>query len=79
MPHYVYILHSETTQRYYCGQTDNVHSRLGRHNGCKVKSTKHGTPWTLVKFFEVDARSEAMQLEARIKGRGIKRWLLEDK
>jgi len=36
---YVYIVKSEPTCKYYCGQTDNIELRLLRHNNKQVKST----------------------------------------
>jgi putative endonuclease len=66
-------------KKYYCGQTDPIQLRLIRHNSGEVKSTKHGVPWLLIKFIEVESRSASMKLEKEIKGRGIHRWLLENK
>ncbi len=71
----VYILYSKSLKRFYVGQTDNMASRLERHNAKMVKSTKAGTPWVVVKTFEVNTRSEAMILERKIKSRGAKRFL----
>lgn len=70
-------LYSEIRQRYYVGQTNEINQRLERHNHGKVRSTKSGVPWQLIKTFEVNDRAEAMRLEAKIKGRGIKRFLKE--
>ena len=77
MPYYVYILQSEVTLKYYCGQTDNIEFRLLRHNNNEVKSTKHATPWKMVGYIICDTRSEAMRLEREIKKRGIERWFRE--
>ena len=52
-----------------------IEDRLIRHNSGFVKSTKLGLPWNLVRFFEVSTMSEAMLLEKKIKGRGVKRYL----
>ena len=73
--HFVYILFSKTTNRYYCGETADLSDRLKRHNGGRSKSTKAGIPWDMVKTFEVENRSEARILERRIKSRGIERFL----
>ena len=78
MPYNVYILQSHKTGKYYCGQTDNIQLRLNRHNNMEVKSTKHGTPWALIKFIEFNTRAESMKMEKFIKGRGIGRWLIEN-
>jgi putative endonuclease len=71
----VYILYSSSLQRYYVGQTSNFDQRLARHNQGLVLSTKRGTPWSVKHTIEVETRSEAMNLEKKIKGRGAKRYL----
>ena len=70
-----HFLCSETKQRYYAGQTQDVEKRLMRHNKGLVRSTKSGMPWKVVKVFETENRSEALKLEKKIKKRGIKRFL----
>jgi len=78
MPHYTYILQSEKTARYYCGQCNDITNRLKRHNAGEMRSTKSGVPWNLIGYIPFNTRPEAMQLEEKIKGRGIKRWLEEN-
>jgi putative endonuclease len=78
MPYFVYILQSTITQKYYCGQTDNLQARLGRHNQGLVKSTKHGIPWVMVGYLQIETRAEAMAIEKVVKGRGISRWVGEN-
>ena len=75
MKYYVYILQSEVSLKYYCGQTDNIEFRLNRHNNKEVKSTKHAAPWKLIGYIVCNSRSESMNLEKEIKSRGIERWL----
>ncbi|MBO9617831.1 MAG: GIY-YIG nuclease family protein [Niabella sp.] len=72
---YVYILQSQSHQKYYVGQTNNLPLRIARHNAGLVKSTKSGLPWILIQSFETADRSSAMALESKIKKRGIKRYL----
>jgi len=72
---FVYILYSDSLHQYYVGVTADIQDRLIRHNQGRSRSTKYGIPWLLVKTIEVESRSEAMRLEKKIKGRGIKRWL----
>ena len=62
MPHYVYILQSETTGKYYCGETQNIEDRLERHNSGRSKSTKPGIPWKLIRFVELKDRTEGRKL-----------------
>ena len=75
MDYVVYILYSQKSSRYYVGQTDNIASRLKRHNASLVKSTKHGVPWRLVLTISVESRSKALILERKIKKRGAGRYL----
>ena len=44
----VYVLHSDTTNRYYAGHTEDLVRRLYQHNTGENKSTKHGAPWKVV-------------------------------
>ncbi len=75
MKYIVYILFSESKQKHYVGQTDDIVNRLERHNSGRVKSTRYGVPWKLIKTIEVKTRSESMLLEGKIKRRGAKRYL----
>ena len=76
---WVYIIQSESTGKYYCGQTSDVDSRLSEHNDPKyglTKTTKRlRGPWRLVWSCGCRDRAEAMGLEKRIKKRGIGRFL----
>ena len=72
---FVYILQSELSGKYYCGQTQNLQHRLARHNNGLEKYTKHGVPWKMIYSIHVFDRSEAVQLESKIKKRGIARYL----
>jgi putative endonuclease len=75
MNHIVYILWSESLQQYYCGQTNDFTDRLYRHNSGQSQSTSRGIPWILIRKIETVDRKEAMQLEKKIKKRGIGRYL----
>ena len=75
MNHIVYILWSESLQQYYCGQTKDFADRLYRHNSGQSQSTSNGILWILIKKIETANRSEAIQLEKKIKKRGIGRYL----
>ncbi len=74
---YTYILFSTKTLKYYVGQTNNLSDRLSRHNSGQQIATKSGIPWILITSFEFQTRSEAVQLETKIKKRGIKRYLID--
>ena len=72
-----YILFSDKLNNYYVGQTEDLIQRMVDHNAGRSKFTKSGRPWELVYHVEFQTRSEAIFLEARIKRRGINRYLKE--
>ena len=79
MGYAVYILQSQSTGRYYCGQTDDLERRLHQHNdpnyhGSRTTKVFPG-PWELVWSQQCIDRGTAMILEKKIKKRGIKRYL----
>ena len=65
---FIYILYSNTYERYYIGQTNDLSNRLRRHNSGYVRSTKYYTPWELAYFEEFETRAEAMKRESELKG-----------
>ncbi|WP_075164042.1 GIY-YIG nuclease family protein [Microscilla marina] len=75
MNFYVYILYSPSLDRYYVGFTQNLSSRLARHNSGGSRATKPGIPWEL-KYSEVyETRSEAMVRERAIKAKKSRKYL----
>ena len=67
MKHYVYILYSEKTNKYYVGSCEDVYVRLQRHNAGATTSTKNGRPW-IVKYTEkLENKTEALKREKHIK------------
>jgi len=67
MKYYVYILYSESKDRYYKGSTSNIAERIERHNNGSEIATAWGVPWVLVWNTEKSSRSEAMKLEKKLK------------
>jgi putative endonuclease len=67
--YHLYILQSESTGRYYVGQTIDLGARLAYHNANYSRSLKNRGPWTLVYSETYATRGEAMRRE-----RQIKRW-----
>ncbi len=65
--YYIYILYSETLDRYYTGSCANIDVRLIRHNAGATKSTKNGRPWKVLYFEKYATRTEAVQRERYIK------------
>jgi putative endonuclease len=79
MARWVYILQSQSTGRFYCGQTNHLQNRLEQHNDPTndlAKTTKRRKgPWLLTWSRQVKSGSAAMRLERQIKKRGIARFL----
>ncbi|MFD2561032.1 GIY-YIG nuclease family protein [Aquimarina rubra] len=63
----VYILFSESLNKYYIGHTANLEDRLKRHNQGRSKSTKSGIPWKIVYTETYETKSKAYQREMEIK------------
>ncbi|MGD9493369.1 MAG: GIY-YIG nuclease family protein [Bacteroidales bacterium] len=70
---YTYILYSETSQKYYVGQTNNLTERIERHNAGYVSSTMPYRPWKIVFYCEKPDRAAAMALEKKLKNLSKKR------
>jgi putative endonuclease len=68
---YIYIIYSESADRYYVGHTNDPERRLFEHNNIqKTTFSSKYRPWTLVFKFPVsENRSEAIIVEKYIKGR----------
>jgi putative endonuclease len=64
---FVYVLYSESTNKFYIGSTSHIPIRVARHNAGKVPSTKSKIPWKLVYSQEYPTRSEALRREFEIK------------
>ena len=78
MAYFTYILKSESTDRFYCGSTDDVARRVREHNDQASKGgKKFEGPWELMWSQASETRAEAMALERKIEKRGISRFLRE--
>ena len=69
MPHFVYILQSQKNGSYYVGSTQDLDSRLERHNQGRSKYTKANRPWQLIYYEEFADRSSAVKRENEIKSK----------
>jgi putative endonuclease len=76
MNYKVYILWSEVLQKFYVGSTNDLDDRLYRHNSGQSTYSAKGIPWNLICSFDCADRKEAVNLENKIKKRGIERFLL---
>ncbi len=79
MAYWVYIIHSQTSNRHYCGHSSDAERRLRQHNDPAYqlsKTTKRFQgPWSLVWAQRCMTRGKAMALEKKIKKRVIDRFL----
>ena len=67
MAYFVYILYSDSINKFYTGQTNDIDQRIKRHNSGAEKFTSKGVPWELVWCTSKDSRSEAIILERKLK------------
>ena len=72
---FLYIIYSNSKDRYYVGHSDNLLRRIPEHNSGQCKSTKYGTPWELVYSKLFNSRSEAMKEEYKIKRMKSKKYI----
>ncbi|MBC8473753.1 MAG: GIY-YIG nuclease family protein [Candidatus Omnitrophica bacterium] len=73
--HYVYILKSNKTGRYYIGETDNIGRRLGQHIAGKSSFGKRNKEIELVHRVETNTRGEAKRLELFLKKQKSRQFL----
>ena len=64
---FVYILQSNTTNRFYIGSTNNLIRRFHQHQSGQVKSTRNRGPWFMPYYKLFSTRSEAVQSEFKLK------------
>lgn len=71
--HYVYLLHSRKTDRFYIGNTADLKKRFYRHNQGLEIATKAGVPWTLVYYEAYPSKTSALKREQKLKhyGKGL--------
>ena len=73
--YYVYVLRSDSTSRFYIGQTKDLADRVMAHNSGMARYTRSRGPWTLVHSEEYETRGEAMVRERQLKGGQGREWL----
>ena len=75
-----YILFSNKVGKFYIGSShsDNIETRLARHNSGGVRSTKFGRPWTVVEIEKFSDYTMARKRELFLKS-GVGRALIYKK
>jgi len=77
--YYVYILYSESSDRYYIGHSDDPERRLLSHNTSErtTYTSKH-RPWKMMATFAVsENRGTAMKIEKYLKKQKSRQFLEE--
>jgi putative endonuclease len=64
---YVYILQSEDGVHFYTGATDNLRSRLERHNAGDLPQSSRRRPWRLATYIAFADPEKACSFEKYLK------------
>ena len=64
----IYILYSESGNKYYVGSSQNPQLRLGFHNTIERGFTARYRPWKMVYVHRFDSKSQAQKAERKVKG-----------
>lgn len=75
MSFFVYILFSNTLDKFYVGHTQNLTDRIYRHNNSGSKSTKSASDWKLVYSEQLSSRSAAYKREMEIKKKKSRKYI----
>ena len=79
---FVYILEAIESKKYYIGQTENLQSRIKKHNEGRNLATKAYIPWQLKWWKECDSRPEAIKAERKLKSikkrKGLEKFVSEN-
>ena len=67
MFHYVYIIYSETFDKYYNGYSILPEKRLQQHNNGESRYTRHFIPWKLIYVERFLEKTEALKREKVLK------------
>ena len=79
MKYYVYILYSDSIDKYYIGYTSNLENRLQFHNSKEYNKiwSKRGIPWEMCFSHEFDSKQEAIKAEKRIKNQKSRAFIVK--
>ncbi|MEA1896411.1 MAG: GIY-YIG nuclease family protein [Bacteroidota bacterium] len=67
MSFFIYIIYSESRDKYYVGYTQDIEIRVEKHNAGATPSTRPGSPWIFVYSEEYNEKSVAIKREIEIK------------
>ena len=72
---FVYILQSDSTRRFYVGQSQDLDGRVDYHNRYGIPATRNRGPWRLVYWKEYETRREALRRERDLKNKKSHQYL----
>ncbi|MCJ8210335.1 GIY-YIG nuclease family protein [Mucilaginibacter sp. RS28] len=75
MPYYLYIIYSETLDKYYVGQTEDLDRRLSEHLAGISTYTSKAKDWTLKYTESFDSREAAFRREQEIKRKKSRKYI----
>ena len=74
--YYIYVLYSNTIDKYYIGSTSNVENRLSFHNSENNRIwSKRGQPWVKVFEQEFEDKTQAIKAEKFIKKQKSRKFI----
>jgi putative endonuclease len=75
--HYVYIIFSNSAQKFYVGETQNITERLEKHNSRSYSNafTSQANDWTIEATIACENRTQALLVENHIKSMKSKVYL----
>ena len=74
----VYILYSNSLEKFYIGETENLDKRLTWHNDPNLNTnfSRKGIPWSLFFSIPCHSRIQARKIEKHIKNMKSKKYLI---
>ncbi len=77
MTHFLYILYSKSSTKYYVGESHDVQERIRKHNEHQYHNSfsKIASDWNLVLAFECEDRNTSLYLERFIKKMKSKKFI----
>jgi len=71
----VYVIYSESLDKFYTGYTEDIARRLTQHNGGISEFTSRATDWELKYSERHDTRELAMKREKEIKNKKSRKYI----
>ena len=74
--HYVYILIDTTTEtHHYVGSTQDLQTRLAKHNAGEVPHTSKFKPWRIQTVIAFDSKEKATAFDSKEKATAFEKYL----